>query len=31
MLIGMSVLRHLHVYIAFADRMLYLSAADAHN
>lgn len=29
--IGTDVLRHLHVYIAFADRMLYLSAADAHN
>lgn len=28
--IGMDVLRHLHLYVAFAEKMLYLSTADAH-
>ena len=28
--VGTDVLRHLHLYVAFAEKMLYLSAADAH-
>ena len=28
--VGTEVLRHLHLYVAFAEKMLYLSAADAH-
>lgn len=28
--IGTELLRHLHLYIDFADKTLYLSAADAH-
>ena len=30
MILGMSVLRHLHIYIAYKERMLYLTGATAH-
>lgn len=30
MILGMSVLRHLHLYIAYKERTLYLTAATAH-
>jgi predicted aspartyl protease len=30
MILGMDVMRHLHMYIAYQERVLYITAADAH-
>jgi hypothetical protein len=30
LLLGLDAIRHLHVYIAYKERKIYVTAADAH-